>query len=55
MPGWARTGYGYPYAASYSAEDEMAFLRNEAEFLRKQLDEIQNRITAMEKSEKRED
>lgn len=55
MPGWARTGYGYPYVSSYTADQELSFLRDEAEFLRRQLEEIQTRISTMEKSEKKED
>lgn len=54
MPGGARTRYGYPYAASYTAEEEIAFLRDEAEFLKKQLEEIQTRISTMMKTETRE-
>jgi hypothetical protein len=54
MPRWARTGYGYPYAPSYTAEEEIALLREDAEFLQKQLQEIKSRLSTMEKSEKRE-
>lgn len=55
MPGWARSGFGYPSAPSFTAEEELSFLRHEAEYLRKQLVEIENRISNMEKSEKKED
>jgi len=54
MSRWAGTGYGYPSAPSYTAEEEIALLREDAEFLQKQLQEIQSRISTMEKSEKRE-
>jgi hypothetical protein len=54
LPGWARTGYGYPYARSFTAKDEADFLRGEAEFLRRQLEDIQNRISSLEKAEAQE-
>lgn len=53
LPGWARYGYtpfwGYPYAPT--AKEEMDILRAQAEFLRKEMDEIQNRISTLEKSQ----
>lgn len=54
LPGWARTGNGYPYAPSFTAKEEKNFLREEAEFLRKQLEDIQNRISTLEKAETQE-
>jgi hypothetical protein len=50
LPVWARTGYGHPRGASYSAGQEIDFLRNQADFLKKQLEDIQHRISAMEKA-----
>ncbi|MDI6890262.1 MAG: DUF5320 domain-containing protein [Thermodesulfovibrionales bacterium] len=63
LPGWARYGYtpfgaypyapppfwGYPYAPT--AKEEMDILRDQAEFLRKELDEIQKRISTLEKAQ----
>jgi len=54
LPGWARAGHGYPDVPSFSAKDETALLRSQAEFLRKQLEEIQNRISTLEKAEPQE-
>ncbi len=54
LPGWPRAGYGYPYAPSFTAKEETDFLRNQAEFLSKQLEEIQNRISSLEKAEAQE-
>ena len=51
LPRWARTGYGYPYAPSFTAKEETNLLREEAEFLKKQLEDIENRISTLEKSE----
>jgi hypothetical protein len=54
LHGWARAGYGYPYAPSLSAKEETHFLRSQADFLRKQLEDIQNRISLLEKAEAQE-
>jgi hypothetical protein len=54
LPGWARAGYGYPYAPLFTAKEEKNFLREEAEFLRKQLEKIQNRLSDLEKAETEE-
>ena len=51
LPGWARAGYGYPYAPSFTAKEETELLKGQAEFLRKQLEDIQNRISTLEKAE----
>ncbi|MBN2142993.1 MAG: DUF5320 domain-containing protein [Candidatus Aureabacteria bacterium] len=44
-------GKGYPYASELSQEQETDLLKNEAELLKKQLDDIQNRIKSIEKAE----
>ena len=56
LPSWARTGYGYPDAPLFTAtaKEETDFLRNQAEFLKKQLEDIQNRISTLEKDERKE-
>lgn len=54
LPGWVRAGYGYPYGEPLSTAEETGFLKNQAEFLRKQLEDIQNRINTLEKAEPRE-
>jgi len=54
LPGWAKAGNAYPYAPSFNAKEETGFLRNQADFLRKQLEEIQNRISTLEKAEAEE-
>jgi hypothetical protein len=54
LPRWERAGYGYPYAPSFTAKEEATFLREEAEYFKKQLEDIQNRISALEKSEPQE-
>jgi len=57
MPGWQRAGYGYPaYGGSYpypaepTAEEEKEMLKNEAEALKGELEDIQERINALEKA-----
>ncbi len=58
LPGLARAGYGYqpfwgyPYAST--AKEEIDVLRDEAEFLKKQLEEVQNRINTLEKAQSQE-
>lgn len=54
LPRWARTGYGYSYAPSFTAKEETNFLREEAALRRKQLEDIQNRISTLEKTEAQE-
>lgn len=55
LPGWARAGYGspgsYPYGTGFTADEEMDFLRDQAGFLKKQLNEIESRISTLEKSQ----
>jgi hypothetical protein len=54
LPGWARAEYGYPDVPSFTAKEETDFLRSQAEFLRKELEDIQNRISTLEKAETQE-
>lgn len=62
LPGWARFGYApawgvppvVPYAGPLSQEQELEFLRAQAEGLKEQLDAISKRIAELEKSEKEE-
>ncbi len=60
MPGWARAGVCYPpfgaysYGAGLPAKEEMDILRGQADFLKKQVDEIQNRISTLEKAQAEE-
>jgi len=61
LPGWARAGYGYPafgsraypypYAPAPTPEEEAEALKQQAELLRQTLEDIQNRISALEKAE----
>jgi len=51
VPGWGRGGYGFSrQVPRYTTEEEMEILRDEADFLRQQLNDIQNRMSALEKS-----
>lgn len=62
LPGWARAGYGYPsfadmgypYEPEFTAKDEIDILRDQAEFFKKQLDNIQSRISSLEKAQAQE-
>ena len=55
FPGWARAGYGYPlYRPEFTAKDEINVLQDQADFLKRQLEEIQNRIDTLERGEKQE-
>jgi hypothetical protein len=58
MPGWMRAGsypgYGYPAvpaAPQYSKENEVQFLKSQAEYLRTTLEDINNRLSELEKQE----
>jgi hypothetical protein len=59
LPGWARTGYGYPtftgfgypYGSEFTAKEEMDILKDQADFFKQQLDEIQKRINTLEKAQ----
>lgn len=56
MPGWARGGYGFSrFAPGFTAEEEMGILRDEAEYLKQQLNEVQNRMSTLEKSRTKQD
>jgi len=55
LPGWARAGYGYPlYGPEFKARDEIDVLQDQADFLKKQLEDIQNRISTVEKARAQE-
>ncbi len=59
LPGWARAGYGYPAFGSWAypynpvstPQAEAEALREQAELLKQTLEDIQNRISALEKAE----
>jgi len=55
LPNWALAGYGCPpYVADLTAKDEMDMLREQAKFLKQQLDNIQGRISTLEKAKVQE-
>ena len=45
--------YGYPYAPEPTAKEEMDILREESEALKQQLQDIQERMKTLEKTEKK--
>jgi len=56
LPGWQRASMGmpafggaYPYAPEMTPKQEMDILKNEADFLKKQLEDVQSRIETLEK------
>jgi hypothetical protein len=58
VPGWQRIAYGYPaYSAPSSyfpeptVEEEKGMLKGEAEVLKQELEDIQNRISTLEKDQ----
>ncbi len=57
LPGWMRSGYAYPtsgiypYAPDLTPKQEMDMLKQNAEALKTQLEDIQNRIETLEKTE----
>jgi len=59
LPGWARPNYGWPVygtqplpsESELTPKTEMDMLKRESEFLKSQLDDIQSRISALEKTE----
>jgi len=67
MPGWQRAAYGYPaygypaYGGAYpyppepTAEEEKDMLKGEAEALKQELEDIQNRISTLEKAQSQEE
>ncbi|MCK4572373.1 DUF5320 domain-containing protein [candidate division WOR-3 bacterium] len=65
LPGWARSAYGYPpfegWADPYLVQplgpelipsQEMDILKEEAEFIKTRLEDVQNRIDILKKAEK---
>jgi hypothetical protein len=62
LPGWARIGYGMPaygmwpmpYDQELAPEAEMEMLKEQSEILKSQLEDIQNRISTLEKAEKQD-
>jgi len=55
LPGWARAGYGYPSSGpEFTAKDEIDVLQDRADLLKKQLENIQNRISTLEKARAQE-
>ena len=62
FPGWARAGYGYPptwgrsypYEPDLTTKEEMDMLKDQAEFLKQQLDDVQSRISTLEKAQAQE-
>ena len=57
LPGWMRAGFAnptsgiYPDAPDVTPKQEMDMLRHDAEALKAQLEDIQNRIESLEKTE----
>jgi len=58
LPGWMRAGNNYPksgiypYAPDLTPKQEMDMLKQDAEALKTQLEDIQNRIETLEKVDK---
>jgi len=50
LPGWARFGYAGDVRFSFSAEEELAFLKNQARLLEQELKTIAKRIGELEKA-----
>ena len=60
LPGWARAGYGVPGPQSYagapaSPKQEADMLKEEAGYLKQQMDDIQARINMLEKTKGQEE
>lgn len=63
LPGWMRAGYGYPafggwaypYGPEMTSKEEMDMLKNQAEFLKQELEDIQSRIETLEKAQAQEE
>jgi hypothetical protein len=59
LAGWARAGYdyppfagaGYPYGPEFTAKEEIDILKDQSDFFKQQLDDIQNRISTLEKAQ----
>ena len=62
LPGWTGAGYGYPtygawpmpYGQELAPKAEMEMLKEQSEYLKSQLEDIQNRISTLEKAEAQE-
>lgn len=60
LPGWAMIGYGYPrfvdypYGLPLTAKEEMDLLKDHAKFFKQQLENIENRISTLEKAQEEE-
>jgi hypothetical protein len=57
LPGWARAGFGYPYAPdpapvaqAPTPESELAGLKQQAQYFQEAVDEINKRIEELEKA-----
>ena len=48
LPGWARTGYGPPFAAPLTVEKELDSLKGQAEYFSDALEDIRRRIEDIE-------
>ncbi len=53
LPGWARAGYG-PYIQEPTPEEEVDILKQEAQGLKQELEDIQSRISTLEKAQLQE-
>jgi len=59
LPGWVRAWYGYPafggwaypYGPEMTPKEEMDMLKSQAEALKQELDDIQSRISTLEKAQ----
>ena len=55
MPYWGRGGYVYPpYEEDLTVKDELDMLKDQAEFLKQQLKDIQSLINSLEKDQEKE-
>ena len=62
LPGWARFAWGlpafggwvYPYGLKMTPKEEMDMLKSQAEALKQELDDIQSRISTLEKAQAEE-
>jgi hypothetical protein len=53
LPGWARSGYGYPFpAAAPNTEQELAGLKQQAEYIQNTLSSVNSRIQQLEDESK---
>jgi hypothetical protein len=55
LPGWTRENYGYLQCEpGLKTKEEVTVLQNHADFLKRKLEEIQNRIDVLERDKKQE-